>query len=31
MKDNVIVDGRNIYDPKKMKKLGFRYFGIGRK
>jgi len=27
----VIIDGRNIYDPKKMKKMGFRYTGIGRK
>ncbi len=26
----VIVDGRNIYDPKKMKALGFRYFSMGR-
>ncbi|MBI4352514.1 MAG: UDP-glucose/GDP-mannose dehydrogenase family protein [Candidatus Omnitrophica bacterium] len=26
----VIVDGRNIYDPKKMKALGFRYFSVGR-
>lgn len=26
----VIVDGRNIYDPAKMKKLGFRYFSVGR-
>ncbi len=23
--------GRNMYDPKKMKKLGFIYTGIGRK
>lgn len=30
LKQPVIVDGRNIYDPAKMKKLGFRYFGIGR-
>lgn len=27
---NVIFDGRNIYDPGKMKALGFDYFGIGR-
>ena len=27
----VIVDGRNVYDPKRMKKMGFRYSGIGRK
>ncbi len=26
----VVVDGRNIYDPAKMKQLGFRYFSIGR-
>ena len=25
-----IVDGRNIYDPVKMKELNFRYFSIGR-
>jgi len=30
MKNDVIIDGRNIFDPIKMKKLGFRYFGIGR-
>ena len=26
----VIVDGRNLYDPTKLRALGFRYFGIGR-
>ena len=26
----IIVDGRNIYDPQKLKKLGFKYVGIGR-
>lgn len=26
----VVVDGRNIYDPVKMKELGFRYFSVGR-
>lgn len=26
----VVVDGRNLYDPKKMKALGFRYFSMGR-
>ncbi len=25
-----IVDGRNIYDPKEMKELGFSYIGVGR-
>ncbi|MEO0265524.1 MAG: UDP-glucose/GDP-mannose dehydrogenase family protein [candidate division WOR-3 bacterium] len=27
----IIIDGRNIYDPKKMKKLGFEYYCMGRK
>jgi len=31
MKQPIIVDGRNIYDPVKMKELGFTYTGIGRK
>lgn len=26
----VIFDGRNVYDPALMQKLGIRYFGIGR-
>src|SRR5271157_5303128 len=26
----IIFDGRNLFDPETMKKLGFRYFGIGR-
>jgi UDPglucose 6-dehydrogenase len=26
----VIFDGRNLYDPALMKRLGIRYFGIGR-
>lgn len=30
MKKPVILDGRNIYDPKEMKERGFTYFGIGR-
>jgi len=30
MKDPVIVDLRNIYDPDKAKAAGFRYFGVGR-
>ena len=30
MKNPVIFDGRNIYDPQKLKDLNFRYFGVGR-
>jgi UDPglucose 6-dehydrogenase len=26
----IIIDGRNLYDPEKMQKLGFRYVCIGR-
>ncbi len=29
-KNLIIYDMRNIYSPNKIKKLGFRYFGIGR-
>ncbi len=31
MKQPVIVDSRNIYGPTEIKKLGFRYAGIGRR
>lgn len=31
MKNKVIFDGRNIYDPEKMKELDFYYESIGRK
>ncbi|MFI5250979.1 MAG: UDP-glucose dehydrogenase family protein [Bacteroidota bacterium] len=30
MKEKVIFDGRNIYDPKIFKALGFEYFSVGR-
>ena len=30
LKEPVIFDGRNLYDPKQMKSLGFSYFGVGR-
>jgi len=30
MRQPLIVDGRNIYDPRRMRALGFRYVGIGR-
>ena len=25
----VLIDGRNLYDPAEMRRLGFRYHGIG--
>ena len=31
MKGKVIFDGRNIYDPAELKRMGFLYFGIGRR
>ncbi|MET0404086.1 MAG: UDP-glucose/GDP-mannose dehydrogenase family protein [Cystobacter sp.] len=31
MKTPVIFDGRNIYDPERMKELGFTYMGLGRR
>ncbi|MBK7628186.1 MAG: UDP-glucose/GDP-mannose dehydrogenase family protein [Bacteroidales bacterium] len=31
MKNKVIFDGRNIYDPAELKRLGFMYYGIGRR
>jgi UDPglucose 6-dehydrogenase len=30
MRGTVLVDGRNLYDPAEMSRLGFRYRGIGR-
>lgn len=30
MRDKVIFDGRNLYTPKTMLDLGFRYFSVGR-
>ena len=30
LKDKVIFDGRNIYDPEEIRDFGFKYFGIGR-
>jgi UDPglucose 6-dehydrogenase len=30
LKEPVIFDGRNIYDPKVMREKGFVYYGIGR-
>lgn len=30
LKGQIIFDGRNIYDPSEMKKLGYMYYGVGR-
>jgi UDPglucose 6-dehydrogenase len=30
LKSPVVFDGRNIYEPKKMKEMGFNYRGMGR-
>jgi UDPglucose 6-dehydrogenase len=30
MNEPVIFDGRNLYNPQDVRKLGFHYFGIGR-
>ena len=30
LKNNVVFDGRNLYDLDKMTSLGFRYYSIGR-
>ena len=31
LKRPIIIDGRNIYEPRRMEKLGFTYVGIGRR
>src|SRR6056297_1300202 len=31
MKNKLVFDGRNIYDPEEMKKSGWTYYSIGRK
>ena len=31
MRERVIFDGRNIYEPEEMKEFGFTYYSIGRK
>lgn len=30
LKQPIVLDGRNQYDPHKLKELGFQYYGIGR-
>jgi UDPglucose 6-dehydrogenase len=29
MEGYVIFDGRNLYDPKKLEEIGFKYYGVG--
>jgi len=31
MTEPIIIDGRNLLDPSKMRELGFLYEGIGRR
>lgn len=30
LKEKIIFDGRNIYNPEQMKEFGYKYYGIGR-
>jgi len=30
LRQPVVIDGRNIYEPKKMENMGFRYHSVGR-
>jgi UDPglucose 6-dehydrogenase len=30
LREPVVIDGRNLYEPTRMARLGFRYAGIGR-
>lgn len=30
IRDRIIFDGRNLFDPEDMEELGFRYYSIGR-
>ena len=30
MKKPILLDGRNIYDPQKLREIGFIYTGVGR-
>lgn len=30
LKRPIVIDGRNVYEPEAMRKLGFKYYSIGR-
>jgi UDPglucose 6-dehydrogenase len=30
MRQRIIFDGRNIYNPQRMREAGFTYYSIGR-
>jgi UDPglucose 6-dehydrogenase len=30
MRQPILLDGRNVYDPQEMRELGFQYAGVGR-
>ena len=30
LKEAIIFDGRNLYEPEEMRSIGFEYYGIGR-
>ncbi len=31
LRQPIVVDGRNLYDPERMRAMGFKYLSIGRK
>ncbi len=31
LREPLVIDGRNLYDPDRMQRLGFEYHGIGRR
>jgi UDPglucose 6-dehydrogenase len=30
MRTPIIMDGRNLWDPEQMRRIGFKYYGVGR-
>ena len=30
IRDRIIFDGRNLYDPTEMRDMGFSYYSVGR-